>query len=131
MSNIRKIQDNDDAIALTPEELEHFRLLLVQRRESVEKDSKSEWFASSERPPDESDVASNESQAAFDSRLQDRASAHLKKIDKALTRIEDGEYDECESCGDYIAAARLKARPEATLCIGCKEEEELRERAYA
>ncbi|WP_423945734.1 TraR/DksA family transcriptional regulator [Candidatus Binatus sp.] len=27
---------------------------------------------------------------------------------------------QCSECGEQIAAARLKARPETTLCVGCK-----------
>lgn len=128
LSNTRKVHDAPRS--LEPHEFERFRQLLLGRRLSAQKEAKSEWGSSADRPPDESDVASNETQTAFDSRLQDRASALLVKIDKALRRIDSGEYDECESCGDPIGPGRLQARPEATLCIECKEEEEILERGY-
>lgn len=44
----------------------------------------------------------------------------LEKIDKALKRIEEGKYGRCEKCGKEIEQARLKAYPEATLCLSCK-----------
>ncbi len=55
---------------------------------------------------------------------------HLKKIDAALAKFEDGTYGECESCGEQIAVARLMARPVAQLCIDCKTAQENEERRY-
>jgi len=55
---------------------------------------------------------------------------HLKKIDAALQKMEDGSYGECESCGEQIAVARLLARPVAQLCIDCKTAQENEERKY-
>jgi DnaK suppressor protein len=40
-------------------------------------------------------------------------------IQAALQRIENGTYGECESCGEPIGEARLKALPEATQCVDC------------
>ena len=44
----------------------------------------------------------------------------LDEVDAALARIDNGKYGTCENCGKDIGAARLEARPEATLCIDCK-----------
>lgn len=55
---------------------------------------------------------------------------HLKKIDAALKKMEDGTYGECENCGEQIAVARLLARPVAQLCIDCKTAQENEERKY-
>jgi DnaK suppressor protein len=55
---------------------------------------------------------------------------HLKKIDTALQKMEDGTYGECENCGEQIAVARLMARPVAQLCIDCKTAQENEERKY-
>ncbi|HEU5482697.1 MAG TPA: TraR/DksA family transcriptional regulator [Sphingomicrobium sp.] len=43
----------------------------------------------------------------------------IASVKRALGRIEDGTYGECVRCGEEIAAARLEARPEASLCIDC------------
>ena len=51
--------------------------------------------------------------------LISQAREHLGQIDAAIRRLADGSYGVCESCGQQIAAARLAARPIATLCMGC------------
>jgi len=43
----------------------------------------------------------------------------LSMINRALKRIEDGEYTECAVCGESIAEARLEAIPYADRCINC------------
>ncbi|MFI6144553.1 TraR/DksA family transcriptional regulator [Streptomyces sp. NPDC051109] len=53
--------------------------------------------------------------------LLSRAAEHLQEIDRALDRLERGEYGWCEGCGERIAAARLEARPEASACVRCAE----------
>jgi DnaK suppressor protein len=41
----------------------------------------------------------------------------LGKIDRALTRLEEGTYGICSRCGKPIEKARLKALPYVDLCI--------------
>ncbi|MDO3397732.1 TraR/DksA family transcriptional regulator [Nocardioides sp. SOB44] len=50
----------------------------------------------------------------------------LAQIDRALGRIADGSYGQCESCGQPIGKLRLMAFPRATLCMPCKQREERR-----
>ena len=50
----------------------------------------------------------------------------LDDVRAALARVEAGTYGICLRCGDDIPAARLNAMPTATLCITCKEAEEIR-----
>ena len=45
----------------------------------------------------------------------------LRKINKALEKIEQGDYGICEKCGQKIPEARLKAFPSAVLCLKCKK----------
>lgn len=61
-------------------------------------------------------------------KLKGRNRHYLKKIDQALERIEKNEFGDCDECGEEISIQRLFARPTATLCIACKEEQEGRER---
>lgn len=70
------------------------------------------------------DRASLEIDRSFTLRIRDRESRLIKKIKKALERIEDGTFWICERCGEEISIKRLKARPVATLCIECKTKEE-------
>jgi len=79
--------------------------------------------------PDPADRASLESDRNFMLRIRDRENKLIKKIKKALARIDDGTFGICEKCGDNISASRLKARPVTTLCIACKTKEEAFEKA--
>ena len=45
-----------------------------------------------------------------------------KKLQKALDKIEAGEYGECEEAPVLILVERLMARPTAEMCISCKDE---------
>lgn len=73
---------------------------------------------------DPADRATAESDRAFTLRLRDRERKLIKKIQKAIDRIDDGEFGLCQECGDDISIARLKARPMTTLCINCKSKQE-------
>jgi len=49
----------------------------------------------------------------------------LEEVEAALHRMEQGVYGRCERCGNEIDFARLKAVPEATLCLSCQTYVEL------
>jgi RNA polymerase-binding transcription factor DksA len=51
--------------------------------------------------------------------LDDDARAELRRIQRALDRIEEGTYGECVTCGNDIRPERLSALPSATLCYDC------------
>lgn len=73
---------------------------------------------------DEMDQLLQEKENQLGFRLQARNAIYLKKVRKALQRIEDGCFGECEDCGAQISTQRLIARPTAELCIACKEDSE-------
>lgn len=81
-----------------------------------------------ERVADDIDVATNDSNAALAKRLLERQQSYAKRIDIALSKIDDGTYGECEGCGEMISPKRLFIRPVAVLCILCKEKQELKEK---
>lgn len=68
---------------------------------------------------DENDLADRtegyEERSATVSTLADR----LLDIDEALTKIENGEYGICESCGKEIEHDRLNVNPSARTCKEC------------
>ncbi|CAK9253101.1 unnamed protein product [Sphagnum jensenii] len=76
---------------------------------------------------DEIDQATTDIEQSMRMRLRNREVLFLKKIDEALTRIEEGTFGECDSCGEDIGLLRLEARPTATHCVSCKEEQERKE----
>lgn len=50
--------------------------------------------------------------------------ARLRLAHVALKKDFEDEYGECQSCEEAIGYARLKARPETALCLGCKQSRE-------
>ncbi len=113
------------------EKLEYFKQLLLKKKEEILRDvleTKKELEDKDERLADTIDQAVRESNLAFELRIRDREQKLLKKIDKALKKIEEGTYGICEMCGGEIDEKRLKARPEATLCIECKRAQERMEK---
>lgn len=55
-------------------------------------------------------------------RFKDRERKLIRKIEKALNRIEEGTYGDCEACGAPIDIPRLEARPMTEYCIDCATE---------
>ena len=56
--------------------------------------------------------------------LGNSARAELASINKALSRIDRGEYFECEECNEPISKERLGSIPYASLCVKCAEKQE-------
>lgn len=116
-------------------EIVRFKKLLEERRQEVltsaESVKESGIAVSSDDLADEVDLASSESDQSMNLRLRDRERILLRKIEKALQKIESNEYGICESCGEKISVKRLEARPVTDLCIRCKEEQERVERSFA
>ena len=50
---------------------------------------------------------------------QRRRAARRRRIDAALTRIEEGEFGYCQECGEDIAPARLELDPTVPTCVSC------------
>ena len=75
---------------------------------------------------DQADVGSTTLERDHEMSLANNARDMLDQIERALSRIEDGTYGICESCGNAIGKGRLQAFPRATLCVSCKEREERR-----
>lgn len=48
------------------------------------------------------------------------------QTERALERIDNKTYGNCEECGNAIGKARLQVFPRATLCMICKQKEERR-----
>ncbi|MBN1609976.1 MAG: TraR/DksA C4-type zinc finger protein [Polyangiaceae bacterium] len=119
---------------MTKVQLKKFRELLEAKRWEIIK--RAEQTLSEDMSldlndlPDEMDLASSEYLQSFTFRLRGREKVFLDKIQKALDRIEDGSFGLCEECGDKITLKRLEARPETTLCIRCKEDQERVEKDF-
>ena len=111
--------------------LEEFQRLLQEQLDQLIREAGktvSEMTDEKTNFPDPTDRASLESDRNFELRIRDRERKLISKIREALERIEEGDFGECEDCGDQIGEARLKARPVTTLCIECKTEQERQEK---
>ena len=75
---------------------------------------------------DSADAGAKTFQREHELALTQQARELLAQAERALSRIDDGSYGVCESCGQAIGKARLQAFPRATLCVACKQREERR-----
>jgi DnaK suppressor protein len=119
--------------ALNKKELKKFQELLEEKRKSVLERARQmlsveNMALDTNDLPDEMDLASSEYLQSFEFRLRGREKSLLSKLDLALKKIEDGTFGICEICEEPIGKKRLEARPETTLCIKCKEDQEREER---
>jgi DnaK suppressor protein len=114
--------------------LKRFKKIFLEQRNSIlynDRIIREDFNASVDDRFDEVDQASTDVEQSMRMRLRSREMLYLKKVDEALKRIEDGSFGLCEECGEEIEVRRLEARPTATLCVACKEEEERRENLSA
>ncbi len=113
-------------------DLKRCRALLLEQRERILGNDgrvlSGELDVDPDDFPDEIDTAVAESSLSFAGQLFGRERRLLNKIEKTLEKIDQGSYGECEGCGDVIGVKRLMARPVASLCIACKDEQERLER---
>ncbi|MGB0720225.1 MAG: RNA polymerase-binding protein DksA, partial [Bdellovibrionales bacterium] len=115
-----------------PVMLEFFRQQLIAWREELLRESQetiqNTLQGTELQKPDLTDRASEETDHALELRTRDRERKLVKKINSALSMIEDGEYGYCEETGEPISVARLKARPIATLSLEAQERHERMEK---
>jgi len=116
---------------MSPGEEEHFRkILLAWKKSLMEEVDRTVHHMQDEATnfPDPNDRATQESEFSLELRTRDRERKLIKKIDEAMTRLDNEEYGFCDACGVEIGVRRLEARPTATLCIDCKTLDEIREK---
>jgi DnaK suppressor protein len=121
-------------MAVKKKDLKRFRETLGEKRAALLKNAKrtltEDMSLDSDDLPDEMDLASSEYLQSFTFRLRGREKTFLKKIDHAISKLDGGTFGICEECEEPIATKRLDARPETTLCIRCKEDQEMAEKAF-
>ena len=113
---------------LTRKELGDLRSRLIEEHEQLETQLASiveESFAATQSDmtgdvglDDESaDAGTATFEREKDLSIENNVRDLLRKIDKALKRMDEKTYGLCERCGRPIEKARLKALPYAELCI--------------
>ena len=131
--NVRPYRERKGELYMGRDQLDHFRDILSSwKRDLMEEVDRTMSHMKDEaaNPPDPNDRATLESEFALELRTRDRERKLIRKIDEALSRIEDGSYGYCIETGEPIGVKRLEARPVATLCIEAQERRERREKQY-
>lgn len=116
---------------MNPRQVEHFRNILhMWKKQLMEEVDRTLHHMQDDAAnfPDPNDRATQESEFTLELRTRDRERKLIKKIDEALIQLDAGDYGFCETCGVEIGIRRLEARPTATLCIDCKQLDEIREK---
>ena len=122
---------SDDEEYMSPQQLNYFRVLLLEWKKSILTASEFTLQSLQEGPirePDLNDRASSETDWGIELRTRDRQRKLIAKIDSALRRIDEGEYGYCEVTGEPIGLGRLVARPIATMTVEAQEAHERREK---
>jgi len=116
---------------MSPQQQEYFRQKLLSWRGDLVEESRetiSHLQHEVRDVGDEAERATRETENSLELRTRDRYRKLIRKIDKALIRLDDGEYGYCDETGEEIGLDRLEARPIATLCLDAQERWELRQR---
>jgi DnaK suppressor protein len=101
---------------------EHFRQRLLAEREQITKrldELREELSGLDETPREMEEWAQEEKDRDILIRLEERETDELRKIQAALTLIDQKEYGKCQVCGRPIPRARLEELPTAFRCVDC------------
>lgn len=105
---------------MKPEHLAYFRNLLekeLQRLSESNAPKLNEISSLDTTTGDEGDIALNEIQRNVNIRITDRQTKLINKIQRAILRIDSGDYGYCDISGNEIGLKRLMARPMANMTI--------------
>lgn len=118
--------------AMLSKNVKEMKLLLLERRQAIlsemQHSLRSYQSGASHAKGDSSDLAAEALDSDTAMQLAEGESSELAQIDAALQSMAEGNYGLCEPCGEQIPWARLKALPYATLCVKCKEKQEILDR---
>ena len=106
------------------------RLLDIRAQLLNNADDTGQHLRENETTTDPSDRATLEEEYTLELRTRDRERKLLKKVEKSLKQIDDGEYGFCEETGEPIGIPRLLARPTATLSLEAQERRERMQKMY-
>lgn len=110
--------------------LKKFRAQLESERDRLERmiaehvrelEEARQTETSAERSPDPGSAEAGSMNFEFEKELSlgQNTVDLLRKVERALGRVDDATYGICESCGSQIPVARLEVLPYATECVSC------------
>ena len=124
-------QPTPDEEYMNPRQIEYFRQKLTAWRDELVEESRetiSNLQSEVRDVGDEAERATRETENSLELRTRDRYRKLINKINKTLTRLDEGDYGYCEETGEEIGLLRLEARPIATLCLDAQERWEIRQK---
>ncbi len=98
-------------------------------RKELEKYQGQQYADLTERGSDPADEALTDLLVDLNIAEIDRDILELRAIHHAIARIKRGTYGICAQCGSAIDPNRLRALPEAALCVECQARKERRAQA--
>jgi DnaK suppressor protein len=120
-------------MSISPEQIAKSREILLEKRSSLvsqverlQKDvaESTEATENSKSPLNSAENASDTYEQDFAFMSMESEEELLRKIDRALQRLRENKYGQCEECEKTINPERLEALPWATMCVKCQELEE-------
>ena len=114
-------------MALNKDKLQSFKKELLARRTALVNglhQVNAEMIADDPFFADSVDQASADADKTLALQIKDREAIVLTQVEVALRRIDTGNFGECESCGENITLARMRANPSTTMCVDCQAEYE-------
>jgi DnaK suppressor protein len=110
---------------LSPTRIERLRNSLLEEQQKLRQNIAHTATTSSEVNIGLGNHMAEDATAAFDQAaavsLRRGQELTLDQINHALERMAAGTYGACERCGQEIDFARLKAIPQATMCMSCQK----------
>jgi len=104
--------------------LNYFKTKLLHQRAAFLEETRNALHQIQSLPPDvgdEADIANRFNEIGWVIEGQERVRRALSDIDRALKRIESGEYGYCEESGEEIGLDRLEVNPTATCTVTVQE----------
>ncbi len=117
-------------MALKKQDLEKFRARLEALRKQISNLVKgvSETVKASDDAKGYSQHQADEGTADFDRtislELSSKEYSIIKQIERALEKMDEGTYGQCDICGEEIPLSRLEAIPYATMTVKSQEKYE-------
>ena len=114
----------------TKPELKNFKTLILEKRNTVEKELESSREKADEVLKNNSvnaiysshmaDASTDQQEMEKNYYMVDRENKFLQYLNHALEMIEDGTFGICAVCGELIDKERLQEVPHTTSCFDCK-----------
>jgi RNA polymerase-binding transcription factor DksA len=109
--------DTQQARELLEQRAEDLRQVVRASDERGPLDAELRTTAGDLAPTEAAELATETIERELDLSVREAAEASLVDVERAMSRLEQGTYGVCLTCGRPIADGRLEAKPEAEYCV--------------